>query len=32
MELDFREVEFQNAVIGLQNVTIGLKKRHYRAP
>ena len=25
MELDFREVEFQNTVIGLQNVTIGLK-------
>ena len=25
MELDFREVEFQNAVIGLQNVTIGIK-------
>ena len=25
MELDFREVEFQNAAIGLQNVTIGLK-------
>ena len=25
MELDFREVKFQNAVIGLQNVTIGIK-------
>ena len=25
MELDFREVEFQNAAIGLKNVTIGLK-------
>ena len=24
MELDFREVEFQNAAIGLKNVTIGL--------
>ena len=25
MELDFREVEFQNAAIGLKNATIGLK-------
>ena len=25
MELDFREVEFQNATIRLKNVTIGLK-------
>ena len=25
MELDFREVKFQNAAIGLSNVTIGLK-------
>ena len=25
MELDFREVEFQNVAIGLKNVTIGLK-------
>ena len=25
MELDFREVEFQNTVIGLKNATIGLK-------
>ena len=25
MELDFREVKFQNAAIGLKNVTIGLK-------
>ena len=25
MELDFREVEFQNAAIGHKNVTIGLK-------
>ena len=38
MELDFREVEFQNAAIGLKNVAIGLKnatiglKRYYRAP
>ena len=39
MELDFREVEFKNAAIGLKNVTIGLKnvttgpkKNHYRAP
>ena len=24
MELDFREVEFQNAAIGLKNATIGL--------
>ena len=26
MELDFREVEFQNAAIGLKNATIGLLK------
>ena len=25
IELDFREVEFQNAAIGLKNITIGLK-------
>ena len=25
MKLEFREIEFQNATIGLQNVTIGLK-------
>ena len=24
MELEFREIEFQNATIGLKNVTIGL--------
>ena len=24
MELEFREIEFQNAIIGLKNVTIGL--------
>ena len=24
MELDFREVEFQNVTIGLENTTIGL--------
>ena len=26
MELDFREVEFQNAAIGFKNATIGLPK------
>ena len=31
MELDFREVEFQNAVIGLKNVTIGLKNATIRS-
>ena len=25
MELDYREVEFQSAAVGLKNVTIGLK-------
>ena len=25
MELDFKEIEFQNVIIGLSNVTIGLK-------
>ena len=25
MELEFREIEFQNAIIGLKNDTIGLK-------
>ena len=24
MELDFRDIEFQNATIGLKNVTMGL--------
>ena len=24
MELNFREIEFQNATIGLKNITIGL--------